>query len=266
MRTLLVIIVSVALTIVGFYALSSKEAQQTMLARAEDMVKSGENTPAVVAQQQRKEIIRQDTTWTIENQKKHPEEYCLSKLDELKKLNEQLEVEIHRRGVQRSELRRKNVDAKAHTAALEKFMTTAKTAYRQAEAENKWPITVNGIPLSREKARQKIVEAANKIALDRNLIATTTAGLAKLEKKVSDLTEKQSKLVIYRDQLNSTLADLKARKITESESGIEDALNALNDSLEAFEVNKEDVALDDLVTPTAAAVTDEAFNKIMAEP
>jgi len=266
MKTLLSIIGIIALIIIGIYAVSSDETKQTMLAHTENMTKSGEKTPSVVAKQQRKELIRQDTTWTIENQKKHPEEYCLAQLDELKKLNEQLEVEIHRRGVQRSELRRKNSDAKAQSAALEKFVNDAKAAYRKAESENKWPITVNAVLLSKDKARQKIVEAANKKSLNQKLITTTATGLAKLEKKVSYLTDKQSKLVMYRDRLNSTLADLKAKKITESENGIEDALNALNDSLEAFEIGQDDVALDDLIMPTAEAVTDEAFEKIMAEP
>lgn len=266
MKILLSIVGVVALVVVGIFAFSSDETKQTMLAHAENVAKSGERTPSVVAKQQRKEIIRQDTTWTIENQKKHPEEYCLAQLDELKKINEQLEIEIHRRGVQRSEIRRKNAEAKARITALEKFVTTAKAAYRQGEVGNKWPITVNGIPLSKEKARQKIVEAVNKMSLDRKMMATTASGLAKLEKKVAYLTDKQSKLVLYRDRLNSTLADLKAKKITESENGIEDALNSLSDSLEAFEVSQEDVALDDLVTPTAEAVTDEAFEKIMAEP
>lgn len=266
MKILLSVVGVVALIVVGIFVFSSDETKQTMLAHAENVAKSGESTPSVVAKQQRKEIIRQDTTWTIENQKKHPEEYCLAQLDELKKINEQLEIEIHRRGVQRSEIRRKNAEAKARIAALEKFVTTAKVAYRQGEVENKWPITVNGIPLSKEKARQKIVEAVNKMSLDRKMMATTASGLAKLEKKVAYLADKQSKLVLYRDRLNSTLADLKAKKITESENGIEDALNSLNDSLEAFEVSQEDVALDDLVTPTAEAVTDEAFEKIMAEP
>lgn len=256
----------ITLAVVGVFVLSSNETKQMMLAQAENMAKTGEKTPSIVASQQRKELVRQDTTWTIENQKKHPEEYCLAQLDELKKIDGQLEIEIHRRGVQRSEMRRKNTDATARVAAYEKFVASAKVAYRQGEAENKWPIMINGIPLSKEKARQKIVEAANKIALEKKLIATTASGLAKLEKKVAYLADKQSKLVQYRDRLNSTLADLKAKKITESENGIEDALNSLNDSLEAFEVSQEDIAIDDLVTPTANAVTDEAFEKIMAEP
>lgn len=266
MKTLLTLVGIIALLVVGVYALSSDETKQTMLAQTENMTKSGEKTPSIVAKQQRKELIRQDTTWTIENQKKHPEEYCMAQLDELKKINEQLEVEIHRRGVQRSELRRKNTDAKALSASLAKFVADAKAAYRKGEAENKWPITVNGIPLSKEKARQKIVEAANKMSLNQKVVTTTSSGLAKLEKKVAYLTDKQSKLVLYRDRLNSTLADLKAKKITESENGIEDALNALNDSLEAFEVSQDDIALDDLITPTAEAATDAAFDKIMAEP
>ena len=102
--------------------------------------------------------------------------------------------------------------------------------------------------------------------MNQKLIATTATGLAKIEKKVAYLREKQSKLVMYRDRLNSTLADLKAKRITESENGIEDALNSLNDSLAAFEISQDDVALDDLITPTEAAVTDEAFDKIMSEP
>ena len=265
MVKLLAIVCTIALVAIGFYLFSSDSTKQTILAHTENMTKSGEKTPAIVAEQQRKELVRQDSTWTIENQKKHPEEYCLAQLDELRKINTQLEVEIHRYGVMRSEMRRKDTDAKAQVASLDKFLAMAKAAYRAAEAENKWPMEVNGIRLTKEKAQQKIVEAANKRAANTKVVTSTATGLAKLEKKVVYLTDKQSKLVQYRDRLNATLADIKTKKITEAENGIEDALNSLNDSLEAFEIGQDDVSLDDLVTPTQEAVISEAFEKIMAE-
>ena len=45
----------------------------------------GEKTPRIVKEQQRKERIRQNNTWTPENRAHHPVEYCQAQLEDLQR-------------------------------------------------------------------------------------------------------------------------------------------------------------------------------------
>ena len=53
-------------------------------------------TPNIVAEQQRKERIRQNTKWTPENQAKFPVEYCQAMLEQVDKDAKQYEVVMHK--------------------------------------------------------------------------------------------------------------------------------------------------------------------------
>lgn len=56
---------------------------------------TGEKTPKIVKDQQRKERIRQNNTWTPENRAQHPVEYCQAQLEELQRYGRELEARAH---------------------------------------------------------------------------------------------------------------------------------------------------------------------------
>ena len=64
-------------------AAEKREKLLTALTETIRPEESGEATPDIVAKQQRKETIRQDRTWTPENQAKYPVEYCQAQLEKL---------------------------------------------------------------------------------------------------------------------------------------------------------------------------------------
>lgn len=268
LRWLLVI---AAIVVVVIICLMSKESRDEALNRVDNAARAlngteNEQVPQIVKEQQRKERVRQNSTWTPENQKLHPLEYCQAQLEEVTKLSKQQDVQMHQYLTVKSDLGRRMSDAETQIASLSNFLTEAKAAYRKADATNSWPMVFNGFSLSKEKAQEKIVEAANRLPVLRQTVATFKANLGKLERKIDAATVEQRKLVSVRENLQMTITNIKTQKIIAGEQGISDAINALNASIEALNPDVSDVALNDLMVPDKAEARQAAFSAIMAEP
>ena len=222
-------------------------------------------TPNIVAEQQRKERIRQNTKWTPENQAKFPVEYCQAMLEQVDKDAKQYEVVMHKCLTAKSTVSRKMAEDSAQLKSLEGFLANAKKVYRDSDAANRWPATVNGFALAKEKLQEKIVEAAGKIKAIQARQAVQQTNLTKLEKKIARVTDEQRKLVLTKESLQRTLENLQLKKVIDSEDGIKASVAAINDALGALGDAEDDVSLDDLVTPDKASATKEAFDAVMKE-
>lgn len=119
-------------------------------------------TPNIVAEQQRKERIKQNTKWTPENRARHPLEYCQARLEQLQADSRRLEASAHEIACGIAKAEREISNANAQVLQLEKFLAMAKKTYRECEASSRWPANIGGFSLSREKTREKIVEADQK--------------------------------------------------------------------------------------------------------
>lgn len=222
-------------------------------------------TPNIVAKQQRKERIRQNTKWTAENQVKYPVEYCQAMLEEVAKISQQYEVVMHKCLTAKSSVVRQIAEDDAQLKNLEVFLVTAKKAYRDADASGKWPATVNNFALSKEKLQEKIVDAAGRIKTIQSRQSLQRTNLARLEKKVARVSDEQRKLVETKESLQRTLNNLNLKKVIDSEGGIRDSIAAINDALGALGENEEDVSLDDLIVPNKDTACKETFDAIMSE-
>ncbi len=158
-------------------------------------------TPNIVAEEQRKERIRQNTQWTPENQAKHPVEYCRAQLAELDANSQKLTVGAHKISVALNAASRENTDDEAKLASLEKFLGSAKQAYRAADATNSWPVQIGGFALSKEKAQQKIVEASRQIQPLKDKIGTRKNQVAMLQKKLEAINAEQARLASLRERV-----------------------------------------------------------------
>ena len=224
-----------------------------------------QETPNIVAEQQRKERIRQYTKWTSENQAKFPVEYCQAMLEQVDKDAKQYEVVMHKCLTAKSTVSRKMAEDSAQLKSLEGFLANAKKVYRDSDAANRWPATVNGFALAKEKLQEKIVDAAGKLKSIQARQAAQKSNLTKLEKKVARVTDEQRKLVLTKESLQRTLENLQLKKVIDSEDGIKASVAAINDALGALGDAEDDVSLDDLVTPDKASATKEAFDAVMKE-
>lgn len=221
--------------------------------------------PNIVEKQRKLENIRQNTQWTKENQALHPIEYCQSQLVELDRMSKQLQVQVHSIATAKAATQRKSEDAKSQIESYGRLIKEAKAAYRAAEASNQWPMQLNGFQLSKDRAEQKIVDMAQRLATMRSLVAKSVNQIAAFEKKAVKLENEQRKVIKVRERVQVTLEELKTKQVIDGANGIADALNAINDSMSSLGVDADDPSIDDLAIPDSSAERTKLFKEIMAE-
>ena len=222
-------------------------------------------TPNIVAEQQRKERIRQNTQWTAENQALHPIEYCQAQLEDLAQVSQQLEVQAHKYAVAKSQVQRSIANADSQVSNFEKFIAEGKKAYREAESTGKWPTSVNGYSMTQDKLKEKLVEASRRIKPLKDSAAKNKTLLKSLERKSELVAARQREAVELKERLTITIGDLKLKKIDEGSDGLKDTLNALNDSLASLGGDLSDPSLDDLASPDSKSSMQTEFDALMAE-
>lgn len=222
-------------------------------------------TPNIVLDQQRKEHIRQNTQWTADNRALYPIEYCQAQLEELEKYSAQLKVSSHEVSCKKAEVTRLLRDAEVKMEYLNRFMVQAKSAYREAVANDGWPVKISGFSLSEDKLKERIVDASQQIGSIRTRVSTLQNQFVHLEKKEESVLKEQKRLVALQEKITATLNDLKIKKVTDGERGISDALNSINDAIGSLGVDYDNPTLEDIAVPDKKSAINEEFDKIMAE-
>ena len=230
---------------------------------ADKSVEQEHATPLVVQEQQRKEIIRQNTEWTAENQALHPIEYCQAQLRKLDDYARKMQVAAHKLAVEESRIQRSIEENSEQMTALENFLAKAKSKYKEAETAGNWPMELNGFKLSREVAQEKIIEADAKLRLLKAQETKPQNNLASIRKRQTAVTQEQSRIVATREMVQRTIHDLRTKQVMEGENGIIDALKALNDELAALSSDADKPELADIMTPDEKSDREIRFNEIM---
>lgn len=268
MKKLIVVgCVTVAIGVIWMFGCSKEDRDEALsrVSNAANALKGDSETPAIVREQQRKERIRQNTQWTLENQALHPVEYCQVQLEELKKLDTKLDVAAHKYAVGASEAKQKIADCEAQILTIDKFLAAAKVAYRQADAANKWPATVNGFTLTKEKMQDKIVEAARKIDPLANQVAARKNVVVALEKRSEKVAVEKKNIAALRERIQSLLSDLNTKKILDGEKGVTDALNAISATMGSLGIDSEAPSLGDLIESAETPTREATFIEIMSK-
>lgn len=225
----------------------------------------GERTPKVVREQQRKERRRQDTTWTPENRAAHPVEYCQAQLEELVKHGRVLEARIHEKSCALAAVKRTMGDDEAMEKSLTKFLGEAKKTFQAALASNSWPVVMGGFTLSQDRAKDKIIDAAQKLSEIKLRTGTKKNQIVQIEKSLDVARKEQQRIVKLREQIQNTISDLKLKKVIEADDGVKAALDAICDNMGTLGVDYDGPSIESIVQPDPKATRDELFEKIMAE-
>lgn len=222
-------------------------------------------TPNIVREQQRRERIRQNTQWTPANRALHPIEYCQAQLEELEKYAARLEVTAHEVATKKAEVTRVMGDNESNLKSLEKFLAEAKSTYRECDAKNSWPAKLGGYSLSKDKVREKIVDAAQRMPSLKSRIGSQQNQLIHLEKRADLVLKEQRQIVLLKERIEMTISDLKLKKVVDGEKGVADSLNAINDAMGSLDVDYDNPSLEDIIAVDHKSATDADFEKIMAE-
>lgn len=224
-----------------------------------------DGTPDIVREQRERERERQNSEWTPENQAKHPIEYCQAQLEELHRYEQELEVSAHKVAVAKSETSRKLAYDETQSKSVGAALAAIKDAYRKAEMSGEWPFILGGVSYTKESARTTILESSRRAKTLAVETETLRTNVSKLDAKFRQIGEEQRKLTALRARIQSTLDDLKTKEVVEGSESVGTALDAINDSIRAFDSGVSDPGLDALLEIGNQAVEDEEFAAIMAE-
>ena len=225
----------------------------------------GEKTPRIVKEQQRKERIRQNNTWTPENRAHHPIEYCQAQLEDLQRYGRELEARAHEKACAIAAVKRSLGDNETVEQNLKKFIDDAKKTYKECEAANSWPAKLGGYSLSREKTQDKIIDAAQKLNEIQAKTGNKKNQLVALEKTLKITQDEQKRIVKIREQIQNTINDLRIKKVIDGDDSIVASLNAIEDSMDVLGVDYDDPKIESVIQPDEKTTREELFKKIMAE-
>ena len=227
--------------------------------------KPGEKTARIVKEQQRKERIRQNNTWTPENRALHPVEYCQAQLEDLQRYSRQLEARAHEKSCAIAAVKRTLSDDDALEQNLKKFLYEAKKTYKECEAAKSWPAKIGGYSLSREKTQDKIIDAAQKISEIQAKTTSKKNQLVALEKTLKITQNEQKRVVALRERIQNTINDLRIKKVIDGDDSIVVSLNAIEDSMGVLGVDYDDPKIESIIQTDDKTTREELFKKIMAE-
>lgn len=192
------------------------------------------DTPDIVKQQQKREQKRQNTTWTPENQRKHPIEYCQAMLEELSEKEKDIEAVQDKVLIAESALRREATGFEADKKTYGAFLEKAKVAYGEAEAQGTWPTTFNKRVLSQDEFKAKIVDGHNKLKGAEGKLEKIQEKLAALEKRKVVISQQQEQMLELRGQFEGLIRDVELKMLTDENGDLGKSLGKLGDSIVAL--------------------------------
>lgn len=271
MRTMICLVILLSIAIVG----CSRDSREEAIDRVSEAVRvlNGDSTsptkeheiPLLVQEQQRQERIRKNTEWTPENQRLYPEEYCQAQLVVLDDYAERLGVTEHTILVELNKRQRTKSKESSEVKQLNEFLVAAKKAYLEAEAADSWPVKINGFALTREMAKRKIVEAARRIRELDGGVTQADNHEAKLRQKLVKIQEEQQRVVRLRDKVQSTINDIRTRKVIDGSNELVASLNAISDAVGVLGTEDDAPSIGDLSTPSPETTIDQEFENIIRE-
>lgn len=204
--------------------------------------------------------------WSAKEQVKNPVEYLKNQLAALDKHYEDNAASLHQLLVTRSELERERANEDAELRQLNKFLEDAKRTYREAEAANSWPASIGGFTLTREKAREKIVEAAHRRDEIRGRDTLKGNRVSAIEKRVKELEAEQANIANLRKKIPQVIRDIETQKIIEGNGGVAREIDSIRISMEVLSPRFDNPNLDQMLSPGDSSSADSDFDAIMAEP
>ena len=267
MKSILIVFGAIAIAVVAYFAIAPREQREAMLDKVAVLGDSsgGEKTPLIVREQQRKERIRQDNSWTPENRTRHPIEYCQAQLEEIQRYSNELEARAHEKGCAIAAVKREVDNMEAMSKAYDKFLTEAVVKYEECETANSWPATAGGFLLSREKMQDKMIDAAQKIAENKLRMVSKKNQIVYLEKTLKATQDEQKRVGKIREHIQNTISDQRIKKVIDGDNSIVAALNEIEDAVGRLGVSYDDPPIESIVQPDDKTTREGLFKKIMAE-
>ncbi len=268
MKTSHLLFATIGLAVVGLVFFSTRASRRDAINRVSDAAQKlngdVDDTPDIVQKQRKREHERQNSKWTLENQRKHPLEYCQAMVEQLDKNAADLDVTLHKYQTAQAAVSREIAANEGDVRKYSEFLDKAKAAYRVAAEAGKWPVSFNGRELSQDEFKDKIIDADKRLKSASVKIPELRKRLGTLEKREAKATKNQEEISALRERFQSMIRDIELNRVGAETGKLDDTLGSLRDSLFALgqssAVGNED---EDFFSTSPAEEKDAEFNTIM---
>ncbi|MDD4103337.1 MAG: hypothetical protein PHU80_12005 [Kiritimatiellae bacterium] len=224
-----------------------------------------DTTSAIIKKARVAEQKRQDTQWTTDNIQKEPVLYLQSAIKECEVIVQRLDTQLLALGIKMNQSSRETLVQAKERELYQKFLDTAKAKYREVSTSGVWPAELNGVTVTEEQLKRKIVEASGKVDSCVTLVSVHQQNVNKLERKLAEIAQKQQEVSALKRKLSLDLEVAKVKKAIDDIDGIKDTVNAMMDISNALVSGAGEPALEDMVLPTVTSKLNSDFEKIMGK-
>lgn len=226
----------------------------------------GEREPKVIRKAKEKEQWRQSNTWTAENISKEPHLFLREKLDDLARLQENLEAQLRAQNMKLAGIQVQERKFQAQVASAEAFIRKGMEAYDVAEKTGAWPTTVNGHSVDQEQLQRLICEAEHRKTLAKTQAQRMSTARAKIRATIFKIQrEALPQVDAMRQQAEMNVEALKAKRVMDDVDDVGATLEALQAQMNGFDVggfSGDSVSLEEIMQPSEEQIAKEDFERI----
>lgn len=189
---------------------------------------------------------RYEGKWSSEAIQRDPYGFIQDQIRDCDKLKAKLEaqkISLTRLGKQSA---RTIEESDGMIARYTAFLAAAKTAYKEAEAADVWPASVNGYELDEEQLSDRIADALERIELAKKDRETAESLAKKVEVRQKAVKAKARELASLRLQLVQQSERVKANAALAEVGDLSSVLGALHDMTLEVDADASSASLDDL--------------------
>ena len=219
----------------------------------------------IVREQQRKERIRQNTTWTAENIAHHPKEYCQAQLEALNEYAAQLDVSMHKLQVKKSVVTSAITDAETSIGQFTNMLEQAKASVRASLASGTDKVEMGGYSLTVERAKKKMVLMNRRVPMLRTQVGKLKNALTQIGKSIDLVEKEQEKTVSIREKVQAAIDEIELKNVIEGDKSIVAALDSIHHNIKDLGVDYDDPSIESIAAPSSTQSIDAEFEKLMAE-
>ncbi len=223
------------------------------------------DSPTIVRNAEMREAIRQDSTWTSENIQRNPYLFLQDQIATCDRLRAKIEAQnitLIRMGKQAD---RKVEDAEGLIVRYNKFLGDAKKAYKAAEKNKSWPVSLNGYDLNEEELSDKIADALERVEFARKEKKDNQVISKKVEIRKSVLKTKKRELTALRRKLVQQAEQVKMNAALTEIGELNNVLGTIKDMMIEIDEDPTKLSLGDLTADDPNAKRNKAVEAFLKD-
>ena len=207
----------------------------------------------------------EDERWSAENIQRDPLGFIreqIASCDRLKAKIEAQKITLTRLGKQAA---RTIEESDGIIARYTAFLTAAKTAYKDAEAADKWPVVVNGYQFDEEQLSDRIADALERIQLAKTDREAAEALATKVELRQRVVRAKARELASLRLRLVQQSEQVRTNAALAAVGDLSSVIGTLRDMMLEVDEDPAALSLDDLTGDDPDAKRNSAVRAFLDE-